>query len=142
MACKFGEDEITKAELASLERVLDKLFANLGIDIEFTKHFHDRVNDTRNKKQITLCELTNIFRSLYDKFGIKISKSPDQIEEMIKSLSTDINIPFVLNWNFRSKKLELITKTVMRKKGFKTRTKILRVESGEPMKSFKNFIAR
>lgn len=127
-SCKFGEDEITRQELKTLESVLDKLFEGLGIDIEFTRHFHDRVNDARNKKQITLCELSNIFQSLYRKYGTQLTKEPDEIEELIKSISTNINIPVVLEWNFRSKKIELIAKTVMRKKNFKTRDKVLRVE--------------
>ena len=134
MTCKFGEDEITRQELETLEKMLDKLFASLDIDVEFTKHFHDRVNDARNKRQITLRELTKIFQSLYQKYGFRLTQEPDEIEEVIKSISTDINIPVVLEWNFRTKKIELIAKTVMRKKNFKSRNKVLKVES------FKTFL--
>ena len=42
------EREITKSDLDQVERYADKLFGALKIDVEFTKHFMDRVNDARN----------------------------------------------------------------------------------------------
>ena len=48
------EREVRKSDLDQLERYADRLFASLGIDVEFTKHFLDRVNDERNVKQITV----------------------------------------------------------------------------------------
>ena len=56
------DKEITQGDLSQLERFADKLFAKVGIDVEFTKHFLDRVNDERNKKQITMSELTRLFK--------------------------------------------------------------------------------
>ena len=35
------DKEITQGDLSQLERFADKLFAKVGIDIEFTKHFLD-----------------------------------------------------------------------------------------------------
>ena len=66
--------EITKSDLDQLERYADKLFAAVGIDVEFTRHFLDRVNDERNKKQITTAELTRLFKQSYKKFGKKIAQ--------------------------------------------------------------------
>ena len=48
----FILEEITKNDLNQIEKYADKLFAAVGIDIEFTRHFLDRVNDDRNKKPI------------------------------------------------------------------------------------------
>ena len=48
---------ISQAELDSIESYLDDLFAAVGIDIEFTRHFLDRVNDARNRKQIAPHEI-------------------------------------------------------------------------------------
>ena len=42
--------ELTQTELDQLETFADRLFAKVGIDVEFTRHFLDRVNDTRNEK--------------------------------------------------------------------------------------------
>jgi hypothetical protein len=38
----------------------------------------------------------------------------------MKDLATDINVPFALNWNKATGMLELVAKTVMRKKNFRT----------------------
>ena len=47
------EKEVKKSDLDQIERYADRLFASLGIDVEFTRHFMDRVNDKRNEKPIT-----------------------------------------------------------------------------------------
>ena len=45
-------ERVSKSDLDQIEKYADKLFAAVGIDIEFTRHFLDRVNDARNKKPI------------------------------------------------------------------------------------------
>ena len=35
------EEEISRADLVGLEKYVDKLFAKVGVDIEFSKHFID-----------------------------------------------------------------------------------------------------
>ena len=44
---------ITKRDITELEKYADRLFKPVGIDVEFTRHFIDRANDARNKKDIT-----------------------------------------------------------------------------------------
>lgn len=110
--------EITQHQLNTLEKVLDRLFASLGIDIEFTRHFLDRVNDTRNKRQITLDELTDVFGKTYKKYGKKIGNMTEAAEAVLFDLVSSINIPFVVRHNRRTGLLEMINKTIMRKKGF------------------------
>ena len=127
---------ISRAQLKIIETSLDKLFAKLNIDVEFSGHFLDRLNDPRNNDQITVAELSKVYHSLYDKFGITISKTPEEIEEVIKSLSTDINIPVNIHFDHRTNKIDLVAKTIMRKKNFKTPNPILQVES------FRSFILR
>ena len=52
-------------------------YAAVGIDVEFTRHFLDRVNDERNKKPIST-ELIGLFKKTYKKHGKKIPKlDPD-----------------------------------------------------------------
>ena len=58
----FILEEITKNDLNQIEKYADKLFAAVGIDVEFTRHFLDRVNDERNKKPINSAELIRLFR--------------------------------------------------------------------------------
>ena len=113
-----SEREIKKSDLDQIEKYADRLFASLDIDVEFTRHFLDRVNDQRNVKQITPAELTRLFKQSYKKYGKTISKLGPDAEAVINDMKTDINMPFVLN--LKGGELELVAKTVMRKKNFKT----------------------
>jgi len=115
------KEDISMSQLNVVEKHLDKIWAKVGIDVEFTRHFHDRVNDARNKKPINTAELLRIYKQIYKKYGKPISKLSKGTEILLKDMSTDINVPVVLRWN--GKELEMIAKTVMRKKGFKSRTK-------------------
>jgi len=115
--------EISQSELNQVEKYLDKVWARVGIDVEFTKHFHDRVNDKRNIKPISTAEVIKIFRQVYKKFGKQIASLPDGVNVLFKDMQTDINVPVVLKYDKRNKEIDMISKTVMRKKNFKTRTK-------------------
>ena len=90
-------EAVSQGELNQVEKYLDKIWGSVGIDVEFTRHFMDRVNDARNKKPISPAELIRIYRKIYKKYGK------------------------VLRWN--GKELEMIAKTIMRKKDFKSSTK-------------------
>jgi hypothetical protein len=118
-------EEITKVDLAQVEKFADKIFAKVGIDVEFTRHFLDRVNDPRNGKEISVAELTRLFKQTYKKYGKKIAKMGDDAEAVLNDMQTDINVPFVLKWD--GKEFDLISKTIMRKKDFKTNDPKLKV---------------
>jgi len=118
---------ITIEELNRLEYILDSFFETVGIDIEFTKHFLDRVNDKRNKKQITIEELQLLFTKTYKKFGKVLSKLHPGTQGVLDDIQDDINVPFVLVWDKKTKMLDLISKTVMRKKNFKTTNRIFKI---------------
>ena len=119
---------VTKKQLDTIERFADKLWAKVGLDIEFTRHFLDRVNDARNKKQITGGEIQRLFKQSYKKHGKKISALGKGAEAVIKDMETDINMPFVLQLD-KNGELDLVAKTVMRKKDFKTSNKKFTVEN-------------
>jgi hypothetical protein len=121
------EQQITPADLKKIEDYADKLFKALDIDIEFTKHFLDRVNDARNVKQITPDELTALFRKTYHTHGKKISKLGPDAEAVIADMASNVNLPFVLQWDRDKEELDLIAKTVMRKKNFMTGNPKLKV---------------
>ena len=122
---QFTED-ISKSDLNQIEKYADRLFAAVGIDVEFTRHFLDRVNDSRNKKPINQAELIRLFRLTYKKYGKKIAKMNPDAEAVITDMETDVNMPFVLNLD-KNGMLDLVAKTVMRKKDFKTKDQKLRV---------------
>ena len=122
---EYISEEITKNDLNQIEKYADKLFAAVGIDVEFTRHFLDRVNDERNKKPINTAELIRLFRLTFKKYGKKIAKMNPDAEAVIHDMETDVNMPFVLN--LRGGMLDLVAKTVMRKKDFKTSNQKLEV---------------
>ena len=114
-----AKKKVKKSDLDQIERYADRIFAAVGIDVEFTRHFLDRVNDARNVKQITPSELTRLFKQSFKKYGKKISKLGDDAQAVINDMKTNINMPFVLN-KTRGGELELVAKTVMRKRNFST----------------------
>ena len=120
------KEEITKSQLNAIEAYADKLFAKLGIDIEFTRHFLDRVNDERNKKPITVAELIGMFKRLYKKHGKPLSKVDTDFDAVVKDFNNDINVPFAIN--VTPDDIEMHAKTVMRKKDFKTSTPVYTLE--------------
>ena len=123
-----AKKQVKKSDLDQIERYADRVFAAVGIDVEFTRHFLDRVNDARNVKQITPSELTRLFKQSFKKYGKKISKLGDDAQAVINDMKTNINVPFVLN-KTRGGELELVAKTVMRKKNFSTSNTKLSFES-------------
>lgn len=127
-----AQKEITKSDLDQLERYADRLFSAVGIDVEFTRHFLDRVNDERNKKQITTAELTRLFKQSFKKYGKKIAQLGPDAEAVINDMRTDVNMPFALN--LKGGELELVAKTIMRKKNFQTRNPKLAFEQYRRLK--------
>lgn len=119
--------KVSKQDLNQLEKVLDNLFKSVNIDVEFTRHFLDRVNDKRNKKQIDIPELQRLFTKTHTKYSKQIAVMGDKAEAVLNDIQTDINLPFVLQWNKKSRMIELVSKTVMRKKNFKTKDAKLKV---------------
>jgi len=116
-------EDITKSQLNAIENYADKLFAKLGIDIEFTKHFLDRLNDKRNIKPISVPELMGMFKRLHKKHGKPLSKVDDDFDAVVKDFNSNINIPFAIN--VTPNDIDLVAKTVMRKKDFKTSTPVI-----------------
>ena len=127
---------VTRDELNILVRYLDRLWERImpasgiktDLDTRFSSHFLDRVNDDRNNKQITLVELGALFKKAYETYGKKIVSMGPNHEAVLKDMRSDVNIPFVLTWDRDSNNLELIAKTVMRKRGFKSSSPALVVE--------------
>ena len=122
------EERVSLGDLKKVEQYADRLFGAVGIDVEFTRHFIDRVNDARNVKNITPAELVRLFKQTYRKHGKKIPQLGPDAEAVIQDMRTDINMPFVLKWDSDNQEIDLVAKTVMRKKGFRTTSQQLKVE--------------
>lgn len=136
----MGEDvdsvkTVTPADLAEIEKYADRLFSKVGIDVNFTKHFLDRVNDPRNGKPITAAELTRLFRQEFKRWGKSIAQLGPEAEAVMRDMQTDINVPFVLIWDRNTKELDLVAKTVMRKQKFFSPDPVFAVENSTDNKS-------
>ena len=119
---QYLNEEISPSVLGDLEKYFDKLYSSLGIDVEFTKHFHDRLNDPRNVKSISRSELNRIFVIAKKKYGKRIRNMNRGAEAVISDMETDVNMPFGIKKVNRPGgiDLQLYSKTVMRHPDFKT----------------------
>ena len=119
------KEEVTQQQLNDLEKFADRLLNKFDIDIEFTRHFKDRMNDARNKPAITVSELQQLFKKIADNKGKRIKKHGNA-EAVLKDIQSDLNLPVVVNW--KNGEFEVVNKTIMRKKGFKTTSPVVQYE--------------
>ena len=116
------DDDLTREDLKEVEHFADNLFKELGIDVAFTNHFFDRLNDPRNGRQITVFELKELFQEAFNQLKDEIGDMNIHAEAVINDVSSRLNIPFVLVYDKRNNEIDLVAKTIMRKKDFKSRT--------------------
>lgn len=117
---------INQHQMKEVESFCDALWGRLGIEVEFTRHFFDRVNDGRNGKPITVAELIRLFRKEYEQHGKKVRDMDANDEAVFADLVTNVNLPFVVAGNTDDK--TVIAKTVMRKPDFKSPDPLLKVK--------------
>jgi hypothetical protein len=119
-------DKITKQDLNALERALDALFGKINLDIEFTNHWKERINDVRNNPHITIEEVKQMFQKIFSKYKDILNNPKIDWQAVLKDMKSDINIPFVIQHD-KKEGLQLVTKTIMRKKNFKSPNDFLTV---------------
>jgi hypothetical protein len=119
-------EDVSMAQLHDVEKFADKLWGKLGIDIKFTHHFMQRLNDERNGKPISSAELIRLFKKEYAENGTDIKDIDGEREAILKDLFTDINLPFVMK-DTRSG-TAMVAKTIMRKKDFKSSSKAFTID--------------
>jgi hypothetical protein len=120
---------ITAVQLTALENVIDKAFNKIGIDVEFSRHFFQRLSDDRNGEVITMQELGKLFAKEFTKWRHELSAMKPDSEAVMLDLSSDINVPFVMNANKRTGLIDMVAKTIMRKEHFRTPDRQFPVES-------------
>jgi hypothetical protein len=113
---------ITQSDIRELEKFADGLLKDYGIDVEFTRHFGDRMSDERNSPCINVKELKDFFRKVYANKGIKI-KGNRGIEAILKDMQKSLNMPVVID--YKNGEVELTFKTIMRKKNFTSTNKVI-----------------
>mgnify|MGYP000468442326 FL=1 len=122
-------EDVDQKQLNDLEKFGDRLLKKFNIDIEFTRHFADRMNDKRNDPAIKVTELQRLFKKIAKNKGKDVKKHGDA-EAVLKDMQSDLNLPVVVN--YKNGEFEVVNKTIMRKKNFKTTSPEIKYESQDP----------
>lgn len=117
--------EITASKMKDFEKFVDRMFEKFKIDFEFTKHFGERMNDDRNTPKIKLKELADLIKKIYAKNGNPL-KGQAGAELVVKDLQSDLNMPIVVKYDAKNDEIDIVAKTIMRKKNFSTPDKIIK----------------
>jgi hypothetical protein len=107
----------TPDQLKDLETFADRLLKKYNVDIEFTRHFGERMSDDRNKPCIKLSELQQFFKKIEKEKAKKI-KQHGEGQAVLVDLQKDLNLPVVID--IMNDSFEVRIKTIMRKKNFQT----------------------
>lgn len=122
-------DIISMQQLKDLEKFGDRLLQKFDIDVEFTKHFGERMSDSRNTPCIKVAELQALFKKISKDKGAKVKQHADH-EAVLKDIQSDLNLPFIAKPT-KDGEIDLVLKTIMRKKDFKSPDPEVRYESYE-----------
>jgi len=82
------------AEVNELERHLDKMMATLGLDVEFTRHFVERV--LGRERSVSVEDITQSFIQLKRKYKSRLLKAKKQpnYSAVLRDFDQDLNIVF------------------------------------------------
>jgi len=120
---RFTPDFVTQDDVEFVDDFADRKLAPIDIDLT-GNHFFDRLNDPRNRPDISIEELEEFFDKLSDEKEEFIEFLKKYKDVVVKDTDTNINIPFMKRAN------KAIAKTIMRKKDFMTSNKVLPLEEG------------
>ena len=119
----FTPDFVTQGDVEFVDDFADRKLAPIDVDLT-GNHFFDRLNDPRNRPDISVEELEEFFDKLADEKEEFIKFLKQYKDVVVKDTDTNINIPFMKRAN------KAIAKTIMRKKNFMTSNKVLPLEEG------------
>jgi len=122
-------ETVTTNQLSDLEKFGDRLLDKFGVDISFSRHFADRMNDDRNKPEIKVSEIQGLFKKIAKKKAVNIKKYPNA-EVVLKDIQKDLNLPIAIKVD-KDGTLDVVHKTIMRKKNFTTTSPVIKYESYE-----------
>ena len=125
--------KFSQRDVDDIEKFADRILKKYGIDIEFTRHFVDRLNDPRNNPEIKVAELQRFFKKIQRVKGTKI-KNPQnfinkgsEIQDVLKDMDSNLNLPVVIKYD--DEKFTVTNKTIMRKKILEHLIKLLHMKN-------------
>lgn len=113
-------EHLDAQDFRELEAFADDHFNELGLDVVFTRHFKDRVNDARNGADISYEELEDLLLAAFNKAGRTLSRLPEDTEAVLKRLASWLNVPVKIQSDPENQEKDLVLKTIMRKRRFAT----------------------
>lgn len=120
---------VSASQVKTLETQFNGLFSQFGVQFDFSAHFNSRMSDDRNDPCITIAELQEIMDKVLSK---KISDKKHVLsnfkgkEIVVRDIRSGINIPLAVKPT-QSGAVKIVPITIMRKKDFYTRSKLIRV---------------
>jgi hypothetical protein len=117
-------DLVGMKQIKAFESIVDKLFKKYGIDFKFTRHFGDRMGDDRNNPCISMKELAEFIKKMYARQGKSI-KGVAGAEAVLKDIQSNLNIPVAVTYDRKNDEFDVVMKTIMRKKNFKSPDQII-----------------
>ena len=123
-----GDHAAAIYRLQDIENFADSLFNRLGIDIEFTRHFKQRLKRLCFNEDVpgrlTAGDLKDLFENAFRKYANKIKKKAQatpNMEGIFSDLSRILHIPFAVEYDpDAALPISIINKTISGKKGFKS----------------------
>lgn len=115
--------EMSFANVVNLENQVTQLFNDIGLRVQFSKHFKDRVdNNYGRESSVTEDEILKMFLQLKRRYGRQLFNAKNRPKEFIgllKDASTNLNIPFSIDYDKVYNGLHKLNAiTIMRKKNF------------------------
>lgn len=111
-------------QIKDLEKFADRLLNKFNVDIEFTKHFGERLSSDRNHPCIKLSELQALFKRIETDRASKIKRHSNG-EFVIQDMQKDLNLPIVIS--YKNNVFDVTIKTIMRKKNFLTSNEKIKI---------------
>jgi hypothetical protein len=130
-------ENVTQQQINDLEKFGDRLLKKFDIDIEFSRHFADRMNDARNNPDISVAEIQALFKKIAKNKAKNIINNKGS-EVVLKDLQKDLNLPIVIKID--GDEIDVIHKTIMRKKNFTTPNKVITYEEKSYDDIFETFL--
>ena len=123
--------EMSAKDLNHAENEIDTIFRVAGADIEFTRHFMNRVldhgeegryeyddNQYARETDVTPEELVKIFKTFWKEKGrvmaLQLKKDPKSFEFVLKDIATAVNIPIAVSVVGNQRVVRLDCQTLIR----------------------------
>jgi hypothetical protein len=118
-------NEMTYADSVEAEDIINNMFYDMQLDFELSYHVRDRVIDGGRDDITTKDELIKVFKNLKEKYGKQLyfaKNNPREFLAVVKDITTDLNIAFKIDYQYKKARHIFRAITLMRKRDFRTKS--------------------